>query len=107
MHKKRPKICTCCRVSKAKFYLYHSTKVAKARPGFDDEPEYPSVQINSSSPWLGQKLTKNCLLFGPLEGSALNSSSANAKRLLAKQGRKFLNHSKIRSYYPGRFSIRH
>ena len=32
---KRPKICTCCRVSKAKFYLYHSTKIAKAGPGFD------------------------------------------------------------------------
>ena len=47
----RPKICTCCRVSEAKFYLYHSTKIAKARPGFDDGPEYPSVQINSSSPW--------------------------------------------------------
>ena len=50
MHKKRPKICTCCRVSKAKFYLYQSTKIAKARPGFDDRPEYTSVQINSSSP---------------------------------------------------------
>ena len=56
---KRPKICTCCRVSKAKFYLYHSTKIAKARPGFDDQPEHPSVQINSSSPF---RLT----LFYPL-----------------------------------------
>ena len=27
-----------------------STKIAKARPGFDDRPEHPSVQINSSSP---------------------------------------------------------
>ena len=52
MHKKMPKICTCCRVSEAKFYLYHSTKIAKARPGFDDRPEYPSVQINASSPWI-------------------------------------------------------
>ena len=32
MHKKRPKICTGCRVSAAKIYLYHSTKIAKARP---------------------------------------------------------------------------
>ena len=32
MHKKIPKICTGCRVSAAKFYLYHSTKIAKARP---------------------------------------------------------------------------
>ena len=30
--------------------LYHGTKIFKARPGFDDQPEYPSVQINSSSP---------------------------------------------------------
>ena len=50
MHKKRPKICTCCRVSKAKFYLYHSTKIAKDGPGFDDPIELPFVQINSSSP---------------------------------------------------------
>ena len=27
------------------------TKIAKSRPWFDDRPEYPSVQINSSSPW--------------------------------------------------------
>ena len=81
MHNKRPKICTCCRVSEANFYLfvteatqfcvtagstliyisvqtrelgqkkftyiYHSTKIAKAGPGFDDRP---SVQINCSSP---------------------------------------------------------
>ena len=29
---KRPKICTGCKVSAAKIYLYHSTKIAKARP---------------------------------------------------------------------------
>ena len=50
MHKKRPKICTCCRVSQAKFYLYHSTKIAKAGPGFDDQPKNSSVLINSISP---------------------------------------------------------
>ena len=32
MHKKIPKICTSCRVSKAKIYLYHSTEISKARP---------------------------------------------------------------------------
>ena len=32
MHKKIPKICTGCRVSAAKIYLYHSTEIAKARP---------------------------------------------------------------------------
>ena len=41
MHKKGPKISTCCRVSEAKFYLYHSTKIVIARPGFDDWPEDP------------------------------------------------------------------
>ena len=30
--KKSPKICTGCRVSTTKIYLYHSTKIAKARP---------------------------------------------------------------------------
>ena len=32
MHKKRPKICNGCRVIEVKIYLYHSTKIAKARP---------------------------------------------------------------------------
>ena len=32
MHNKIPKICTGCRVSAAKIYLYHSTEIAKARP---------------------------------------------------------------------------
>ena len=31
MHKKIPNICTGCRVSEAKIYLYHSTEIAKAR----------------------------------------------------------------------------
>ena len=31
MHKKNPKICTGCRVSAAKIYLYHSTEIAKAK----------------------------------------------------------------------------
>ena len=35
---KRPKIYNCCRVSEAKFYLYHSTKIAKAGPWFDEIP---------------------------------------------------------------------
>jgi hypothetical protein len=30
MHKKIPKVCTGCRVSAAKIYLYHSTEIAKA-----------------------------------------------------------------------------
>ena len=32
MHKKIAKICTGCRFSAAKIYLYHSTEIAKARP---------------------------------------------------------------------------
>ena len=31
-------------------YVYHSTKIAKAGPGYDVQPEHPPVQINSSSP---------------------------------------------------------
>ena len=32
MHKKLPKICIGVRVIAAKIYLYHNTKIAKARP---------------------------------------------------------------------------
>ena len=49
MHKKRPKICTGCRVSAPKIYLHHSSKIAKAWPHSADWPEYTSVQ--SSGPW--------------------------------------------------------
>ena len=48
---KSPKICTVCRVSAAKIYLHHSSKIAKAGPGYDVGPEHPPVQKNSSSPW--------------------------------------------------------
>ena len=47
---KRSKICTCCRVSEAENYVYHSRKIAKAGPGYDVQSEHPPVQINSSSP---------------------------------------------------------
>ena len=32
MHQKRPKICTGCRVSTIRIYLYHSTEIAKVSP---------------------------------------------------------------------------
>ena len=44
MHKKIPKICTGCRVSAAKIYLYHSTKIAKARPHSEEWQTDTSVQ---------------------------------------------------------------
>ena len=44
MHKKIPKICTGCRVSEAKIYLYHSTKIAKARPHSEEWQTDTSVQ---------------------------------------------------------------
>ena len=44
MHKKRPKIRTGCRVSAAKIYLYHSTKIAKARTHRVEWPTDSSVQ---------------------------------------------------------------
>jgi hypothetical protein len=52
MHKKGLRFAPVVELAKLNFtYIYHSTKIAKARPGFDDGPEYPSVHINSSSPW--------------------------------------------------------
>ena len=51
MHKKGLKFATVVELVKLNFtYTYHSTKIVKARPGFEDRPEYPSVQENSSSP---------------------------------------------------------
>ena len=44
MHKKNPKICTGCRVSAAKIYLYHSTEIAKARPHSEEWQTDTSVQ---------------------------------------------------------------
>ena len=42
MHKKRPKICTGCRVNTAK--IYHSTKIAKAKPHSEEWQTDSSVQ---------------------------------------------------------------
>ena len=53
MHKKIPKICTGCRVSTAKIYLYHSTEIAKARPHSGKQ----TVLSRSSGSWLGQAKT--------------------------------------------------
>ena len=50
MHKKRPKILICCRVSEPKIYLYHSTKIDKAGPGYHVWLEHPPDQINFSFP---------------------------------------------------------
>ena len=44
MHKKIPKICTGCRVSEAKIYLYHSIEIAKARPHSKEWQTDASVQ---------------------------------------------------------------
>ena len=50
MHKKIPKICTGCRVSEAKIYLYHSTEIAKARPHSEKWQTDTSVQKQWSMP---------------------------------------------------------
>ena len=50
MHKKNPKICTGCRVSEAKIYLYHSTEIAKARPHSEEWQTDTSVQKQWSMP---------------------------------------------------------
>ena len=51
MHKKNSKICTGCRVSEAKIYLYHSTEIAKARPHREEWQTDTSVQKQWSMPW--------------------------------------------------------
>ena len=50
MHKKGLKFAPVLENSESKFYLHHRTIIAKAGPGFDNRPEHPSVEINSSSP---------------------------------------------------------
>ena len=52
MHKKNPKICTGCKVSAAKIYLYHSIKIAKARPHSKEWQTDTSVQKQWSMPEL-------------------------------------------------------
>ena len=52
MHKKNPKICTGCRVSEAKIYLYHSTEIVKARPNSEEWQTDTSLQKQWSMPWL-------------------------------------------------------
>ena len=62
MHKKGLKFAPVVDLANLKFTYNHSTKIAKAGPGFDDQPEPPSVQINSSSPWLETIFWTICLL---------------------------------------------
>ena len=50
MYKKRLKFAPVVELAKLNFTYITVLKVAKAGPGFDDWPEHPSVQINSSSP---------------------------------------------------------
>ena len=54
MHKRGLKFALAFRVSEAKIYLCHSSRIAKARAGpwSDDWLDHPSVQTISSSPWL-------------------------------------------------------
>ena len=42
--KKNPKICTGCRVSTAKIYLYQSTEIAEAKPHSEELQTDTSVQ---------------------------------------------------------------
>ena len=66
MHKKNPKICTGCRVSEAKIYLYHSTEIAKARPHSEEWQTDTSVQkqwLISETIFLGLKCPKKQIQF--------------------------------------------
>ena len=40
MNKKRLKICICCRVSKAKIYLYHTTKITLKSERYTQRENY-------------------------------------------------------------------
>ena len=62
MHKKIPKICTGCRVSEAKIYLYHSTEIAKARPHSEEWQTYTSVQKQ----WSMHKYSRLKIIFACL-----------------------------------------
>ena len=51
MHRKGLKFGPVEELGKLYFtYMYQSSKIAKAGPGYDVRPEHPPVQINSSSP---------------------------------------------------------
>ena len=65
MHKKSPKICTGCRVSAAKIYLYHGTEIAKARPHSEEWQTDTSVQKHWSMAQyiLGQYALSTCSLL--------------------------------------------
>ena len=68
MHKKGLKFALVVELVKLNFtYMYHSTKIAKAGPGFDDRAEHPSLQMNSSSPWINQS-NSNPAFLGAVEG---------------------------------------
>ena len=59
MHKKIPKIYTGCRVSAAKIYLHHSTKIAKPRPHSVEWQTDSSVQKQ----WFMDRATKRAKCF--------------------------------------------
>ena len=87
MHKKIPKICTGCRVSGAKIYLYHSTKIDKARPHSEEWQTDTSVQKQWSMIYLGLAVfvpqTVNCF-FDHLNVNVVLS---------------FFNHNQFLSYF--------
>ena len=62
MHKKILKICTGCRDSKAKIYLYYSTEIAKARPHSEEWQTDTSVQKQLSIP--KSIINKKRIMFG-------------------------------------------
>ena len=82
MHKKIPKICTGCRVGAAKIYLYHSTKIAKARPHREEWQTDPSVQKQWSMDkptTLGAILVHSYLLWAKDLGNTLPGTIPNNK----------------------------
>ena len=64
MHNNSLKFAPVVELAKLNFTYITVFRIAKARPGFDHRPEYPSIQINSSSPWL--YIAGSFLEFNPL-----------------------------------------
>ena len=67
MHKKIPKICTGSRVKKNKIYLYHSTKIAIAKPHSVEWQTDSSVQKQWFMDYTNKVLFESILFIQNIE----------------------------------------
>ena len=83
MHKKRSEIFICSRVSEAKFYLYHSTKIANARPPLEMSSEYNSVHMSRPTYMVPTKLFKVPIIFAFFQFEILSSRTVRTEQTYA------------------------